>query len=530
MEQIRILDTTLRDGEQAPGFSMDLDQKVRMAKALIGLKVDVLEAGFPVASKGDFAAVRAIAEHAADTTTTTICGLSRANERDIEAAAEAIAPAGRKRVHTFIATSPIHREHKLRMNCDQVLQKTIAAVELAVEISDEVEFSAEDAIRTEKEFLVDVFAAAIEAGATTINVPDTVGYTTPQEIEDLFRYLIQNTPGAEKAVFSAHCHDDLGMAVANSLAAVRGGARQIECALNGIGERAGNCALEEAVMAINTRADFFNLTTQIDTRGLYNASRLLSRLTGQDVPRNKAIIGDNAFAHESGIHQDGLIKNMQTYEIMRPEDIGAPSSALVLGKHSGRNALAGRAQELGHNLAGERLNEVFESFKKLADSKKVVTDDDLKSLILGKSIASSGPWRVAGLKTGAERDGHATAHITLTHENGTVHHQEASGNGPLDAAFSAIKQVVGVDAHLEDYSVKSVGAGVDAQGWADVRLKDMSVPEDIVVGGDEHVDRRPTVHGSGVHTDVVFASVIAYLDAMNRIVRYRAEEPAAQSA
>ncbi|NHK27651.1 2-isopropylmalate synthase [Parvularcula flava] len=524
MEQVRIFDTTLRDGEQAPGFSMDLDQKVRMAKALLELKVDVIEAGFPVASPGDFAAVKAIATEASDMHDTFICGLARANEKDIQAVADSIAPAAKKRIHTFIATSPIHREHKLRMSKEQVLEKTIASVRQAKDLADEVEFSAEDAIRTERDYLVQVFGAAIEAGATTINVPDTVGYTTPQEIEDLFRYLIANTPGAEKAVFSAHCHDDLGMAVANSLAAVRGGARQVECALNGIGERAGNCALEEVVMAINTRADFFELSTQIDTTKLYNASRLLARLTGQDVPRNKAIVGDNAFAHESGIHQDGMLKNLQTYEIMRPSDVGAPTSLLVLGKHSGRNALADRARELGHNLSGERLNEVFEAFKQLADSKKNVTNDDLKSLILGQSLNASGPWRVAGLKTGAERDGHATAHVTLTHQNGTVHTHEARGNGPLDAAFSSIKEIVGLDVHLEDFSVKSIGTGIDAQGWADVHLLDNSSENEMVVGGEESVDRRPRIHGSGVHTDIVFASVIAYLDAMNRIVRNRAQQ------
>jgi 2-isopropylmalate synthase len=522
-DQVKIFDTTLRDGEQAPGFSMDHEQKLQMAKALLELKVDVIEAGFPIASPGDFEGVQGIARLAKDNTATAICGLSRANEKDIQAAADAIAPAGKRRIHTFIATSPIHRDYKLRLSKAEVLERAVDAVTMAKGLADEVEFSAEDAIRTERDYLADVFSAAIEAGATIINVPDTVGYTTPEEIENLFRYLIANVEGAEGVTFSAHCHDDLGMAVANSLAAIRGGARQVECAVNGIGERAGNCALEEVVMALHTRADHFGVSTGVDTTRLYDASRLLERLTGQQAPRNKAIIGDNAFAHESGIHQDGVLKNIQTYEIMKPEDVGAPTSRLVLGKHSGRNALADRAKQLGFNLAGERLDEVFAEFKKLADSKRDVTNDDLKSVILGHSIAASGPWRVSGVKTGALRDGGATAHVTLSHESGRVVTQDAEGNGPLDAAYTAIKAIVGIKATLEDFSIKSVGTGVDAQGWADVRLRDESSESVTTPGGDDSVDRRPTVHGSGVHTDIIFASVIAYLDAMNRIVRNRAD-------
>ena len=523
-DQVKIFDTTLRDGEQAPGFSMDHDQKLQMAKALLALKVDVIEAGFPIASPGDFAGVHGIAQLAKDNTQTAICGLARTNPKDIQAAAEAIAPAGKRRIHTFIATSPIHREYKLRMSKEQVLQHAIDAVIMAKGLADEVEFSAEDAIRTEREYLTEVFSAAIEAGATIINVPDTVGYTTPGEIEDLFRYLSVNVTGVNAITLSAHCHDDLGMAVANSLAAIRGGARQVECAVNGIGERAGNCALEEVVMALHTRADYFKLTTGLDTTKLYDASRLLERLTGQQAPRNKAIIGDNAFAHESGIHQDGMLKNIQTYEIMRPEDVGAPTSKLVLGKHSGRSALADRAKQLGFNLAGERLDEVFAEFKKLADVKRDVTNEDLKSVILGRVITTTGPWLVAGIKTGASRDGVATAHVTLSHENGHIVSEEATGNGQLDAAFSAIKTIVGIHATLEDFSIKSVGTGVDAQGWADVRLCDSTAENIEAPGGDSHVDRRPTVHGSGVHTDVIFASIIAYLDAVNRIVRNKADK------
>ncbi len=518
-QKVHIFDTTLRDGEQAPGFSMDLDQKVRMAKALLDTKVDIIEAGFPIASPGDFDSVKAIAVAAADNSYTKICGLARASEKDIAAAGDAVASAGKSRIHTFIATSPIHREYKLRMNKEQVLARAVAAVKQAKSLSDEVEFSAEDAIRTERDYLAQVFGAAIEAGASVINVPDTVGYTTPDEIEDLFRWLIANTKGAEKAIFSAHCHDDLGMAVANSLAAVRGGARQVECAVNGIGERAGNCATEEVVMALKTRSDHFHVTTGVETTKLFNVSRLLENLTGQAVPRNKAIVGDNAFAHESGIHQDGVLKNIETYEIMKPEDVGQPNSKLVMGKHSGRNALADRAKELGFNLAGDRLNAVFNSFKALADRKKEITDEDLKSLILGKDITTSGPWRVIDVQASSARDGKSTSKVILAHATDGEREAEATANGVVEAAFTAAKSIIGLNTFVEDFSIRAVGEGLDALGQASVRIRDMSAQNKPVIGGHDSIDRTPTINGSGVHTDIVIASVIAYLDATNRLVR-----------
>ncbi|MFQ5562302.1 MAG: 2-isopropylmalate synthase [Parvularculaceae bacterium] len=505
-DRVQIFDTTLRDGEQAPGFSMDIDQKQRMARALAALNVDIIEAGFPAASPGDFEAVRAVAAAAAaENSAVTIAGLARANEADIVKAGEALAPAGRKRIHTFIATSPIHREFKLKLSRKEVLERAVAAVKIAKTLAEEVEFSPEDGVRTERDFLVEVAAAVIDAGASVVNVPDTVGYTTPEEIYDLFAFLISETPGAEHALFSAHCHDDLGMAVANSLAAVRAGARQVECAVNGIGERAGNCALEEVVMALKTRGDHFGVSTSVDTTKLYAASQLLQGLTGQIAPRNKAIIGANAFAHEAGIHQDGVLKHAGTYEIMRPEDVGVPKTTLVLGKHSGRSALADRAAGLGQNLAGDRLDEIFAAFKRLADKKKIVTDADIESLILGREVAAAGPWRVAAVAINVEDGaaGAAKATVGLSEDGGAETARTATGAGPIEAAIAAIKAITGVYACLEHYSVRSVGEGSDAQGWADVRLR----------------YKGHSVHGSGVDTDILLASVNAYLDAVNRLIR-----------
>jgi len=511
-EPVRIFDTTLRDGEQSPGFSMDNDQKLRMAKALAELGADVIEAGFPAASEGDFRSVQAIAEAVE---TSTVCGLARATEKDIRAAAEAIAPAGKQRIHTFIATSPIHREHKLDLSREQVREKAVEAVRLARSLCAEVEFSAEDALRTEPDFLVEICAAAIQAGASTINIPDTVGYATPEDIYAIFDDLRRRVPGAASVVFSAHCHDDLGMAVANSLAAVRAGARQVECAVNGIGERAGNCAAEEIIMALRTRADSFGVDTAIDTRRLYAASRLLAGVTGQPVPRNKAVVGENAFAHESGIHQDGMLKDATTYEIMRPEDVGVPKTQLVLGKHSGRHAFASRVEEvLGHMPSKERLDEAFCAFKALADRKKVVTSSDIEGLVMGREMGTDRPWRLESLQvsTGAGEAAIATAAVRLAHEDGTERREAAVGNGPLDAAFNAIKAATALGPRLLDFSVRSIGSGADAQGWADVRLEIEAV----------------SVHGSGVDTDIVIAGAAAYLDALNRLAREAS--PSAETA
>ncbi|RMD89544.1 MAG: 2-isopropylmalate synthase, partial [Alphaproteobacteria bacterium] len=414
--------------------------------------------------------------------------------------------------HTFIATSPIHRERKLGMSKSEVLARAVAAVRQARSHADDVEFSAEDALRTEPDFLVEIFSAVIDAGATTINVPDTVGYATPEDIRALFRHLRATVRGADRVIFSAHCHDDLGLAVANSLAAVEGGARQVECAINGIGERAGNCATEEVVMALRTRRDHYGLETGIDTRRLYGVSRLLAGLTGNAVPRNKAIVGENAFAHESGIHQDGVLKDAATYEIMRPEDVGVPKSDLVLGKHSGRHAFARRAAAMGHALDAAALEDAFRSFKALADRKRVITEADLEAIILGRETGAAGPWRLTSLQvsTAAGEDATASATVALVHVDGRRVHEAATGNGPLDATFHAVRRAVGGAARLVDFSVRSVGAGTDAQGWADVRL----------------MSDEGSVHGSGVATDIVVAGAEAFIDALNRLERRRGDADA----
>lgn len=502
-DRVLIFDTTLRDGEQAPGFSMGVRQKVRMAKALDRLNVDIIEAGFAAASPGDFDAVSAVAS---EIESARICSLARCTETDIRAAGQALQNARNKRIHVFIATSPIHREYKLKLKSDQVIARALQSIEQALTWCDDVEFSAEDAIRTERAFLAEITEAAIKAGARTINIPDTVGYTTSEEITELFEFLTQQVPGAGDVVFSTHCHDDLGMAVANSLAAVRGGARQIECAINGIGERAGNCALEEAVMALRTRHDFFGVRTGINTEQLQATSRLLSAITGNPVARNKAIVGRNAFAHESGIHQHGYLAHRETYEIMEPETVGVSQDSLVLGKHSGRAALADRAKTLGYTLSDNQLQSVFVSFKELADKKREVFDSDLEALIVGEKIDVGGPWKIEGLhvSTGYGDTGSPYAAVELTHRDGRdTQRTSVEGDGPIDAVFKAIEQITGYDLELEHFEVRSVSAGEDALGEADVRVK----------------YQERSYHGRGADTDVVAAGAQAYLDAVNRIER-----------
>lgn len=499
---VKIFDTTLRDGEQAPGFSMTSGQKIRMAKALESLGVDIIEAGFAAASPGDFDAVKTIATEISDS---TICSLARCNEGDIRASGEAIKPARSGRIHTFIATSPLHREFKLKMSMDEIVERATQGVTLARSYTDNVEFSPEDAIRTERDYLKRVVEAAIKAGATTINIPDTVGYTTPEEIQDLFHFLTTEVEGADKATFSAHCHDDLGLAVANSLAAVRGGARQVECAINGIGERAGNCATEEIIMALNTRKDFFGLTTNIKTEGIYAASKLLATLTGNPVPRNKAIVGKNAFAHESGIHQHGVLANRETYEIMRPEDVGVSKDNLVLGKHSGRAALKNRAEKLGFDLSDNQLQSVFVAFKELADEKKEVFDADLEALILGEAVGAQGPWEIDSLYVSAGSDDgrKPVATVKLTHEDGRKVTAMNEAAGPVNAVFMAISEVTGQPLHLESFSVQSVTEGEDAMAEASVLV----------------TTDYESYHGRGASTDTVLAGAKAYLDVINRIER-----------
>ena len=503
---VKIFDTTLRDGEQAPGFSMTSGQKLRMAKALEALNVDVIEAGFAAASDGDFDAIQTIAREIKDS---TICSLARCNESDIRASGEAIKPAVNKgrggRIHTFIATSPLHREFKLKMSKDEIVRRAVEGVELCRQYTDDVEFSAEDAIRTERDYLKRVVEAAIKAGASTINIPDTVGYTTPEEIQDLFRFLTTEIEGADGVIFSAHCHDDLGLAVANSLAAVRGGARQVECALNGIGERAGNCATEEVVMALRTRSDFFDVDTRIKTEGLYGASKLLATLTGNPVPRNKAIVGKNAFAHESGIHQHGVLANRETYEIMKPEHVGVSQDNLVLGKHSGRAALKSRAQKLGFEMSDNQLQSVFVAFKTLADAKKEVFDADLEALILGEAVGTQGPWEIDSLyvSAGSDDNREPQATVKLTHEDGKTKEAISKAAGPVNAVFHAISDITGHPLHLESFTVQSVTEGKDAMAEASVRVS----------------TEFESYQGHGASTDTVLAGAKAYLDVINRIER-----------
>jgi 2-isopropylmalate synthase len=499
-DHLIIFDTTLRDGEQSPGASMTQDEKVRIALALERLKADVIEAGFAVASPGDFAAVQAVAREVKDS---IVCSLSRASAEDIDRAAEALKPAQRSRIHTFIATSPIHMREKLRMDPEDVLKKAIAAVKHARRYTDNVEFSPEDAGRSEPDFLCRVLEAVIAAGATTVNIPDTVGYTLPHMFGALIKLLRERVPNADQAVWSVHCHNDLGLAVANSLSAVLiGGARQVECTINGLGERAGNAALEEIVMAVHTRQDQFPCDTRIDTTQIVNCSRLVSGITGFPVQPNKAIVGANAFAHESGIHQDGVIKHRQTYEIMRAEDVGWSTNKLVLGKHSGRAAFKKRLEELGIRHDSELgLNQAFQRFKELADKKHEIYDEDLQALASEQSPSRAEEGiRLLSMETGSKTGTRPTAVVTLLVDGEGVE-ARAQGDGQVDAAFSAIEQIVRSGAELLLFSVSNVTQGIDAQGEVLVRLRK---------------DGR-IVNGQGADTDIVVASAKAYLNAVNRL-------------
>ena len=506
-DRVIIFDTTLRDGEQSPGCSMSVAQKLRMARTLAAMGVDVIEAGFAAASQQDFDAVSEIAR---SVTGSTICSLARCHDRDISLAAQALAPAGHKRLHVFIATSTIHRRHKLGMSRAEVLERAVAGVRLARSLVPDVEFSAEDAIRTEPDFLAEVMEAVIAAGATTINVPDTVGYTTPDEMRRCIKELRERVAGIDRVVISTHCHDDLGMAVANSLAAVRAGARQVECTINGIGERAGNCALEEVVMALKTRGDYFGCDTGIDTRKLYPASRQLAAIIGSFVPRNKAIVGDNAFAHEAGIHQHGMLANRDTYEIMRPEDVGSSRSTLVLGKHSGRHALAQRVRELGFSLSDTELGQLFTRFKELADRKRQIYDADIEALIAGEQGGVSGPWTLTHLhsSSGIGDTQLPSAAVALRGPDGQRVREAATGDGPVDATFKALARATGMAMTLVGVQVRSVTEGEDAQGEAEVRAR---------IDGIHYA-------GRGVDTDIVAACAQAFLEIINRAARQGASK------
>ena len=500
-KQLIIFDTTLRDGEQSPGASMTRDEKVRIAKALERMHVDVIEAGFPIASEGDFAAVKAVADVIKDS---TICALSRALDKDIDRAGEALKGANSARIHTFIATSPIHMKMKLRMEPDAVVEQAVRAVKRARQFTDNVEFSPEDAGRSELDFLCRIIEATIDAGATTINIPDTVGYNVPQQFGNLIGNLLERIPNSDKAVFSVHCHNDLGMAVANSLAAVVQGAGQVECTINGLGERAGNASLEEIVMAVSTRSDVFEINVDhIDRTQIVPCSRLVSSVTGFNVQPNKAIVGANAFAHESGIHQDGVLKSRETYEIMRAEDVGWSANRMVLGKHSGRNAFRTRMQELGVSFDGEEeLNAAFYRFKELADKKHEIFDDDLQALVTEASWeAENERVKLVALKVCSETGETPNAVVTLNID-GEEKHAEATGGGPVDAAFKAIEALVNSGTELQLYSVSNITSGTDSQGEVTVRLD----------------KEGRIVNGQGADTDIVIASAKAYINALNRVM------------
>jgi len=496
--QVIIFDTTMRDGEQSPGAAMTKDEKVRIGKQLERLRVDVIEAGFAASSPGDFEAIRAVAATVRDS---TVCSLARANDNDVRRAGEAIRGANAGRIHTFIATSPIHMKHKLRMEPDAVLEAAVRAVKLAREYTDDVEFSAEDAVRSDVDFLCRVFEATIAAGARTINVPDTVGYSIPALWGELFRTLMGRIPNAGKAVWSTHCHDDLGMAVANSLAAVMAGARQVECTINGLGERAGNASLEEVVMALKTRSDYFKLATGIDATQIVPASKLVSTITGYPVQPNKAVVGANAFAHESGIHQDGVLKHRETYEIMRASDVGWGANRLTLGKLSGRSAFKARLQELGITLASEeQLNAAFARFKELADKKREIFDEDIQALLSDETVTPEDErYKLVALTAHSETGEQPFARIVIS-ENGREARAEARGGGPVDATFKALESIVQSGAELQLYSVNNVTEGTDSQGEVTVRL-----------AKEGHV-----VNGMGSDTDIVVASAKAYVNALNK--------------
>lgn len=500
-ERILIFDTTLRDGEQAPGASLDTKQKLEIAKQLERLNVDIIEAGFPIASPGDFEAVSLIAK---ELKKTIICALARSLKKDIDSAKEALRRAKYPRIHVFLATSKIHMQYKLRKPEEEVLRQAVEAVKYARKFTSDVEFSPEDASRTQKEFLYRVIEAVIKTGAKTVNIPDTVGYAMPQQFGDLIRLIKENVPNINKAIISVHCHNDLGLAVANSLMAIKNGARQVECTINGLGERAGNAALEEIVMAIKTRNDFLPFTTNIRTTEIYKTSRLVSSLTGFVVQPNKAIVGANAFRHESGIHQDGVLKEPRTYEIMQPEDIGLKITGLVLGKHSGRHAFGERLKKLGFKLSDREFECAFNRFKALADKKKEVFDEDIVAIIEDEIKQIPPIWSLEYLHIVSGTDTIPTATVRLKHKNKIIQ-DAASGDGPVDACYKAIERITGIKGELEDYTIKSVTKGREALGEVVIKLK----------------YKGKIFTGRGAATDIIEASAKAYVNAINKIEYHR---------
>ena len=505
-DQIIIFDTTLRDGEQSPGCSMNTPEKLKVAQALVDLGVDVIEAGFPIASPGDFEAVTEIARAFGDRS--TICGLARGLDDDVQRAKEALVDAEKRRIHVFLATSAIHREFKLKMDKEEIVNRAVTSVKQAKDFCDDIEFSPEDAARTELDFLCEVVERTIEAGATTVNIPDTVGYATPSHYYRVISYLKENVSNIDQAIISTHCHNDLGLAVANSLAAVEAGARQIECTINGLGERAGNAALEEVVMAIRTRADYYGCHTKINTERLYPTSHLVSSITGMKVQRNKAIVGQNAFAHEAGIHQHGVLQERTTYEIMKPEDVGFVGENLVLGKHSGRHAFRDRVQHLGFELNNDAMQRAFDDFIALADKKKEVYDADIVALIENRLVEAPERWKLVSFHTSAGTGSVPTATLELQCEDQPVLCDAAIGDGPIDAVFKAMERIMELTARLEDFNVRSVSGGKDAQG--EVRVV-------INVTGRRY-------QGKGVSTDIIDAAAKAYLQALNKAENDRRQQ------
>ncbi|MGI6161451.1 MAG: 2-isopropylmalate synthase [Christensenellales bacterium] len=499
MKQIKIFDTTLRDGEQAPGCSMDISEKIEIAKALDRMKVDVIEAGFAVISQGDFDAVKSVAD---TVKYSAVASLARTTKKDIDAAYQAVKSAQKPIIHTFLATSPTHMEFKLRMSKERVLETISEMVAYAVGKCPDVEFSAEDATRSEPEFLVQAVAAAVKAGANVINIPDTVGYTTPEEMHRLIKYLKENVPDIERAALSVHCHNDLGMAVANSLSAVMAGATQVECTMNGLGERAGNAALEEVVMAINTRKDIIGGFCGIDTQRIYRTSRLVYNVIGMTAPINKAIVGGNAFAHEAGIHQHGVMANRETYEIMTPQSIGLKKNTMVLGKHSGRHAVENRMVELGYTLAKEELDDLFERFKALSDKKKNITDHDLEALAGHRQSEISNGFKLD--KFTVNSGNYITSNAVVKLTDGEISYEESAiGDGPIDAAYNAVDKIIKASEHsLENYSIHSISEGKDALGEVIVKIR----------SGDK------AVIGRGLSTDIIEASILAYINGVNKLV------------
>lgn len=530
---VRIFDTTLRDGEQSPGASLTSAEKLEIARQLARLGVDIIEAGFPAASPDDLEAVKQIAQDVGNpldpaARAPIIAGLARANKNDIDKAWEAVRYAANPRIHTFLATSDIHLKYKLKMSREEVVDRVREMVGYAKSLCDDVEFSPEDAGRSDPEYLLEVLEVAIQAGATTLNIPDTVGYTTPQEFGDLIKGLIENSPNADRVIWSVHCHDDLGLATANTLAGVQNGARQVEVTMNGIGERAGNTSLEEVVMTMHTRPALFGMQHGIDTTQIARASRMVSNFTGIPVQPNKAIVGANAFAHEAGIHQDGMLKNNMTYEIMKPETVGVNASRLVLGKHSGRHALQARFVELGYNLSDDELGQAFTRFKELADKKKVITDADLEALVSDEIASLNELFSLDGMQVACGTMGMPTATLRLKDPEGKTHTIAAIGTGPVDATYKAIDAIVNVPNTLLEFNIHAVTEGIDALGQVTVRIqgKELKTRMDV----QKETDRQRTFGGYGADTDIIVAAAKAYLAALNKLlIAGQAQENAAKS-